>query len=321
MMRPGTLKDLHDRGFLTEDQFTRLHLLSTRQVVSVFYELRTLLYLGVLLFTSGMGILIYRNIGEAGHIASITGLFIMTVLCFVYNFRHAPDYSSGRITPPTPFFDYIVLFGCLLLISVLAYLQFQYTILDDAMGLTTLITSVLFFYAAYRFDHAGVLSLAITALASFWGISLSPQKWYSTDFFDTDHLYITGIVLGGALAAMAIALNTRSIKRHFTFTYINFASLMFLGGALAGIFTNEHDYFLYAFLLLSGCSATVYFAKRERSFLFLIYAFGFGYVGLTFILADSMLLDAGIWFTYLLASCAGFVFFIIRFKDHFKRAG
>src|SRR5688572_6022183 len=161
-MRQDTLKELRDKDLLTDEQFIRLELLTSRKIISVFYELRILLYLGVLLFTTGIGILIYKNIGELGHMLSIAALFVVTALCFTYAFKMTGNYSHGRVKAPTPYFDYIVLLGCLLFISVLGYLQFQYNLFDEGLGLTTLVTALFFFYAAYRFDHLGVLSLAIT---------------------------------------------------------------------------------------------------------------------------------------------------------------
>jgi hypothetical protein len=182
------------------------------------------------------------------------------------------------------------------------------------------VTAAFFFYVAYRFDHLGVLSLAITALASFWSISLSPQKWYSGDFFEDANLYVTAIIFGAALSAAALVLDRKSIKEHFTFTYINFCSLMFLTGALAGIFINYDSYALFLLILYAGCALTVYFAHLKKSFLFLVYAFVFGYIGTTYFLTDTILHDPGLWFFYLIISCGGFVFFIVRFKNYFKRA-
>ena len=178
-----TPKELLEKGLITHDQYLKIDLVTSRKIVSVFYELRTLLYLGVMLFTTGAGILIYQNIGEFGHIISITLLTILTIVCFGYVFRHAPDYSNDKVKAPTPYYDYIVLLGSLLFISVQGYLEFQYGALDEHLGTSTLISAAFFFYIAYRFDHTGILSLAITALASFWSISVSPQKWYSGDFF------------------------------------------------------------------------------------------------------------------------------------------
>src|SRR5688572_2066492 len=166
------LDELRSKNLITQQQHDVLEPIVTRKALSVFYELRILLYLGVLLFTTGMGILIYKNIGDLGHLLSIVALFALTILCFWYAFKHVSEYSHDKVEPVTPFFDYIVLLGCLLFISALTYLQFQYEIFDDGLGATTLVTAIFFFFAAYRFDHLGILSLGIAALASFWGISI-----------------------------------------------------------------------------------------------------------------------------------------------------
>lgn len=319
-MRVDTLKELRDKNYVTEDQYLRLEPLLSKKIISVFYELRILLYLGVLLFTTGIGILIYKNIGDIGHLISIAVLVILTVLCFVYSFRTAPDYSNESVKAPTPFFDYLVLLGCLLFISVLGYLQFQYELFDKGLGLTTLVTAAFFFFAAYRFDHLGVLALAVTAFASFWSISLSPQKWYSGDFFSEANLHITAMFFGSLLAATALTLDKKSIKPHFTFTYINFSSLIFLVGALAGVFMRDEYYGLYLIILYTGCGLTVYFAHLKKSFLFLLYAVVFGYVGTTYFLSDVLPAEPGVWFLYLIVSCGGLILFIVRYRNYFKRA-
>jgi hypothetical protein len=318
-MRLSHLKALLDKDLVTESQHTHLEALTTRKFFSVYYELRIILYLGVLLFTTGIGILIYENIGELGHLLSIVALFILTIVCFGYAFKFGQPYSDDTVKPPTPFYDYVVLLGCLLFISVIGYLQFMYNLFDEGMGTTTLVTGLYFFYVAYRFDHLGVLSLAITALASFWSITISPQKWYSGDYLEGDHLYNTAIIFGAALAAFGFVLDKKSIKQHFTFTYMNISSLVYLIGALSGLFINDNLFLLYLFLLYAGCALTVYFAHLRKSFLFLLYAFVFGYIGTTYLLVETILSNPEFWFAYLMASCGGFIYFIIRYKNYFTR--
>lgn len=318
-MRPEHLDDLRSKNLITEVQYQTLEPIVTRKVVSVFYELRSLLYLGILLFTTGAGLLIYENIGELGHVLSIIALFVLTAVCLVYAFRHAPPYSPGKTTAPTPYFDYVVLLGCLLFISALTYLQVQYNVFDNGLGMTTLVTALFFFYAAYRFDHLGVLSLAITALASFWGISTSPQKWYSSNFFSDSDLHITALVFSAALATAAAVADRRGIKTHFTFAYMNICCLMFLIAALSGMFIEDHIYGVYLLILYAGCGVTIYSANRRKSFLFLLYAVVAAYIGTTRLLADAIE-EPTFWFLYFFASCGGIIFFIIRFKNYFKRA-
>lgn len=318
-MTNETPKELFEKGFITEDQFKKIDLITSGQLVSVFYELRTLLYLGVMLFTTGMGILIYENIGDLGHIISIIALLILTIVCFWYTFKHATPYTHEQVKAPTPYFDYIVLLGSLLFISVQGYVQFQYGLLTNALEYSTLITATFFFFIAYRFDHLGILSLAITALASFWSLSISPQKWYSGNFFYESDLHITGIIFSIVVTGIAMFLDKKSIKKHFTFTYLNFCLLIFFVANMVGLF-DEDQYAVYLLLIYAGCAFTYYMARWKKSFLFLLYAFVAAYIGTTFLLFDTILSEAYVlWFYYSIASCAGFIYFIIKYKNYFTR--
>src|SRR4051812_36303042 len=121
-MTSETPKELFDKGLIDEDQYRKIDVITSGKVVSVFYELRSLLYLGVMLFSAGTGILIYENIGDIGHVVAIVALALLTAACFLYAFRNALPYSSATVKPSTPYFYYIVLLGSLLFISVQGYL-------------------------------------------------------------------------------------------------------------------------------------------------------------------------------------------------------
>lgn len=313
------LQALLTKNLITKSQFDKLEPIASGKVVSVYYELRTMLYLGVLLFTGGLGILIYKNIGEIGHLISIILLCVATLACFIYVFLRAVPFTTEKVKAPTPYYDYIVLLGSLLFISVQGYLQFQYQLLDENLGWSTLISACFFFFVAYRFDHLGILSLAITALASFWSLSVSPQKWYSGDFFETADLHITALYFGAALCAAAMALNWKGIKRHFTFTYLNFGLLLFLAGAIVGLFDSD-NYGVYLLLIYAGSGFAVYYAHKEKSFLFLLYAFICAYIGTTYFLVDTIFDEIPeLIFYYFIASCGGFIYFIITFRNYFSR--
>jgi hypothetical protein len=312
--------DVFQKGQITKDQYETIDRITAGKIVSVYFELRTLLYLGVLLFTTGVGILVYKNIGELGHLVIIGLLILITAACFYYIFTRGPGYSNGVVQGPTPYFDYVVLLGSLLFISVQGYLQFQFDILTENLAYSTLITAVLFFFIAYRFDHLGTLSLAITALASFFSISISSQKWYSGEFFSGSHVYTTAIVFGIALAIGALFLDWKKIKPHFTFTYLNFATLIFFGGAIAAMFMNESRFGFFVLLIYGGCAFAYFMARQRKSFMLLLYAFVAGYVATTYLLAETVLDDPELWFSYSILSCGGFIYFIIRYRNYFSRA-
>jgi hypothetical protein len=67
-----------------------------------------------------------------------------------------------KVEAPTPFFDYILLLGCLTFITLVGYSQVQFTIFGQRFGLAVFIPMIVLFFSAYYFDHLGVLSMAIT---------------------------------------------------------------------------------------------------------------------------------------------------------------
>lgn len=319
-MTSQALKELQEKKLITQKQYDWLTPIYSGKVVSVFYELRTVLYLGVMLFTTGAGILIYQNIGDIGHVISIGLLTALMTACFWYVIKYEMVYSHDQVQSPTPYYDYIVLLGCLLFVSILGYLQVQYELLTDQLGISTLITAAFFFFAAYRFDHIGILSLAITAFASFWGITISPQKWYSGNFFTGSHLHVTAIIFATAMVAITTFLDRRGIKRHFTFTYHNLGLLIYFCACIAGLFIDEHIYPLYVLLIYGGSYFAWHQARTRKSFLFLLYAFLAAYIATTYMLAETVFdSEPVLWFWYSLLSCGGFIYLVIRFRTFFKR--
>ncbi|MBS1487687.1 MAG: DUF2157 domain-containing protein [Bacteroidetes bacterium] len=317
-MQADTLRELRAKGLITDAQLERVEAVRSRKVFSVFYELQTLLYLGVLLFSTGIGLLIYQHIGQLGHYASLFLLGATTVGCFYYAFKKGNPYVHTAIQSPTPYFDYVVLLGCLLFVSVLGYAQFLFGFLNESIQEVTLLTAVIFFFMAYRFDHAGVLSLAIVALASFWGLRVSLPQWRSSEIFDQAHLRMAALIFGIIVSLIAVVLDKMKIKTHFTFTYFNFCCLIFFTGAVAGIFnsSNNNIYILSTYI---GCGGAVYFAFQKKSFLFLLYAFVAGYIATTDLAIEWIMKSLLLISLYLIGSCVGLVWFIIRYKNFFKR--
>jgi hypothetical protein len=165
-----------------------------------------------------------------------------------------------------------------------------------------------------------VLSLGITALASFFSLTLSPKKWYSGEFLEGSHLYLTAIFFGLGLAVVALLLEYRKIKPHFTFTYLNFALLIFFFGTLSAMALEEGWMWVFILLVYGGVIFAWLSARRRRSFLFLLYAFLAAYIATTYMLSQTVMSDAGgLWFYYSILSCGGFVYFIIYFRSYFSR--
>lgn len=314
-MTTTKLKELQQKGLIQEVQFNSIEPIISRKVLSVFYELRTMLYLGVMLFTTGVGFLIYQNIGQLGHILAIIALSILSIGCLAYCFWKGKPFSKEKVESPNPYFDYVLLLGCLLFVSVFGYLEFQFGFLEHSARPVSLITAALFFFFAYRFDHLGILSLAVTAFVSFFGIVVS---WNGLDSFG--HLQNVGLSLALVLGGVAMLLEKHGIKPHFTFIYLNFCFLIYFLSCFAGIFGGLDNYFPYAIALYIGVGLSVVLANWKKSFLFLLYGVVAGYIGTTYFLADNTNMGAEPWLLYLLFSAGGLVYFIVQYRNYFKRS-
>ena len=107
---------LYQQQFITETDLERIKTFNGRPV-SVHWDLRTLLYLGIVLLTTGLGIVIYKNIDSIGHETIITTIIICSIACFFYCFKKSKGYSNKKVESPNVWFDYVLLLGCLLMIT------------------------------------------------------------------------------------------------------------------------------------------------------------------------------------------------------------
>ncbi len=213
--------------------------------VSVHWDLRTLLYLGIVLLTTALGILVYKNIDTIGHDVITISVGTLCAGCFWYCIKNAQKYSHEKITSANIWFDYILLLGCLLLLTFVGYLQFEYNVFGNRWGLATFIPMILLFIAAYYFDHLGVLSIAIVNLAAWVGITVTPLQILRSNDFGSTRLIYSGLVLGAFLVTISFASMYYHIKAHFYFTYKNFGCHIFLISLLAATFNFDHLYLLW----------------------------------------------------------------------------
>lgn len=285
---------------------------------SLHWELKTLLYLGVLLINAGLGYLIYENIDSIGHAVLIALIGAVCAACFGYAFRRGLPFSREEVESPTPYFDYILLLGCLTFLLLEGYLQYQYGIFGQRYGLATFIPMVLFFGLAYRFDHRGVLSLGITALASWLGVTVTPKDLLSQNDFNSQTIVQTGVLLGLLLSIIPFLSERRDFKKHFSFTYLNFGVHILMVACLSGLMALEQ--LAVYFLLL--CAAVVFFgwyAISRASFYFLTVAVLYGYIGFTWLIFSyASGFDFTFYLFYFVISCVGVIVFLTNYKRFFK---
>lgn len=318
------LNKLFKNGHITEEQYKSIASFEDNRLFSIHWELRTILYLGILLLSSGIGILVYLNIDTIGHQAILAAVGLACFACLYYIHKHQLPYTHQPVSHTSPFFDYVVLLGCLLFAVFIGYFQYQYSLFGDHYGILVFIPTILSFYLAYRFDHKGVLSIAITGLASTFGLSVTPRQLIDGNNFSELSVVFTALGLGIILAAWAWYSDKQNIKQHFSFTYNNFALTILCIATLAALF--EQDLKLISLLALAGiCVYFIRYALIQQSYLFLLLSVLYGYIGFTFIifylLSKVDNINEGIFMLgmmYVIASAVAVIFLFLNIKKIVK---
>lgn len=285
-MQPPLFEQLHQEGLISDISMERIRRDQVSPLFSIHWELRTILYIGILLLTGGLGILVGKNIDTIGHQAILALIAILCIGSFAYCERLKLPFSRTKVLPPNPYFDYVLLLGCLAMITFIAYLQAQYNAFGNAYGLATFIPMVILFACAYHFDHLGVLSLAIANLAAWAGIAVTPLTIFRSNDFADARLIFTGLAVGTLLTVVSSASENKDIKPHFSFTYLNFGMNLLFVSCLAGMFHFESAYLLW---LLPLAGITWYFYRKAlalRSFYFVLMIALYVYVGAGFVLTS-----------------------------------
>jgi hypothetical protein len=323
-MNSSLFERLHAEGFLSDASLQKVRVHTANGLFSVHWELKTLLYCGVLLLTTGLGVLVYKNIDTLSHQVLLLLITLVCAGCFFYCFITKAPYSHEKVSSPHAFFDYVLLLGCLSFLLLTGYVQAQYQLFGNQYGLMIFIPMVVLFLSAYYFDHLGVLSLAITNLAAWVGITVTPDKILTDNDFNSDTLIVSGLLLGALLAAIAMLTRRYSIKPHFAFTYTNFGAHLLFISCLAGLFHFESVYLLW-FLLLLGIAWVFYVkALHDRSFYYLLILALYTYIGLSYVVLRFLLYDdfsdgtLYLAFLYFISSAIGMILFLIRMNKKIK---
>ncbi len=290
----------------------RIRRYETERKFSLHWELKTMLYLGVVLLNVGLGWLIYENLNTIGHNVIIALIAAVCGGCFYYCVRQRVPFSWNKMESPSPYYDYSLLLGCLTFLILEGYLQYQYTIFGTQYGMATFVPMVVFFLSAYVFDHRGALSLAITALGSWLGVAVTPRELLSHNDFSSSRFVNTGIILGILLCVAAFLSVRREIKKHFSLTYLNFGMHIVCIAALSGLMALDQMGFLP--ILLGAGAYFIYYARSEKSLYFLTVTIIYLYVGLTYLLFQVGDAEPILWLWYFLFSAVGVILFFINYK-------
>ena len=297
------LEQWKEHGVISPEQHILLAGLSRGEPFSVFLELNLLLYAGVLAFIAGLGWTVSTWSQQLGDVLVLTVLSAILTACFWYCFSRAP---AGLA------FDYVLYLGSLTWSVELAYIENRFHLLSGQWDYYLLATAGLYFFLAYRFDNRFVLSLALSSLAGWFGLTIS--HWSSGQ----DAVYRQCAILYSLFVGVAAAiLQRRGLKPHFFGTYLNIAANVLFWALLSGVFQSQ-GYIVWFLALLAACGGSLAWDLTRRQFSFVAYAAVYGYVGISSILVRGIHGGTGI-LSYFAITGIAMLFMLVRIARHFGR--
>jgi len=306
------LAQWEERGILSPEQHTLLADLSRGEPFSLFFELNILLYLGILAFVAGLGWTVTTWSQQLGDVLVLAVLSTLLAACFWYCFSRAPAWSPAETASPSLVFDYVLYFASLTWVVELAYVETRLQILSGQWDLYLLTTAGLFFFLAYRFDNRLVLSLALSSLAGWFGLTISHWPSHQDEAYRYYAILYSLVVIGaGAL------LQHRGLKPHFFGTYLNIAANVLFWALLSGVFNHE-GYLVWLLGLIAACGASLAWGLARRQFAFVAYAAVYGYIGISSILIRDMNSGTAI-LSYFLFTGVGMLIMLVQIARRFGR--
>jgi len=320
-------KKLHQEGLISGQSFSRISEGDQHPLVSVHWDINTLLGAGVIALSTGLGILVYKNIDTIGHQAILALIAAISIACFTYCGRKKSAFSQFKTPSPGHVFDYILLLGTLTMLTFTAYLQYQYQVFGTHYGLATFLPMVALFFIAYYFDHLGILNMAIVNLGVWMGVSVTPKALLLASNYNSETIIYIYLVLGLLLLLLAYLTVHFQFKPHFKFSYEHY-------GVHVSFIAILSAYFYYygmgiSFLWLIGIMLLAFLlykdAVRHGSFYFSLLALLYAYIAIS-CLAErlfSLSRDDGtvvLMFYYIPFSAAGFAYLLKKLNQKMKTA-
>jgi hypothetical protein len=283
-------------GVLSPAQSQLFSRVARGELVSVYRELRFLLYGGVLLTMAGVGFLVKENFEALGPLAIASSLALMSAGCLAWVHRRSAPFSWGEAAAPHLAFEYLLLLGVLLAGADLAYVEAKFTPLGDAWPWHLLVMSLLSAALAVRYDSRIVFALALSTFAAWRGTSvvlLEKAFWSGSP---ATSLRANAIACGLSFLLLGAGLVRFRRKPHFEPVAAHAGWLLALGAFASGIGgVGVADELC---LLVAGAFLAAFAFRRARFSLFVLGVLG-AYVALSalFLRARPGVTGGALWFT------------------------
>ena len=288
--------------------------LERREIFSIHRELVVMLYAGVATVVAGVGFLVKANLDRIGPLALLSGLLLASLLCYAVALRARAKGRDRRLGE-----DYVLLLGALIRSAALGYAEVQFHLLGKTWSRHLLLLAAWHLGTAYFFRSRLVLSVALTAFATWMGTELQfgrlfeyGNRWWGAGpralvcavvFYAGSRLHLMEPAKGGA--------GFRDVYRQFA---VNFG---FWGALSLGADGSTRWIGALTLLGLAFLSGRVGLAEKRESYL--VYAVGYSTIGLIWL--EALLFgDFGMTSTFGLMTVIGAVVLLFSLRTRLKES-
>jgi hypothetical protein len=286
-------------------------MLERRAAFSIHRELLVMLYAGVATVVAGVGFLIKANLDRIGPLALLSGILLASLLCYAVALRARSKARSRTLGE-----DYVLLLGALLFSAAIGYAEVKFHLLGANWSRHLLLLAAWHLGTAYFFGSRLVLSVALTAFATWMGAELKfgalfeyGNRWWGAG----PRALICAIVFyaGSRLHAMEDPSGSgfREVYRQFAVNF-GFWGALALGG-------SSSTRWIGALTLLGLALASGRVGLVERRESYLVYAVGYSTIGLIWLEA-LLFRDFGLTSTLGLMTVVGAVALLFSLRARLK---
>ncbi len=273
--------------------FTQLIATERRDIVSVYAELRLLTWLGVMIVSIGVGVLISKHLDDLGPFAIAGGIGIAAAACYAWAFWKRKQ-QAGLID------EYVLLLAALLLSADLGYIESQFHLLGDNWQRHFLLLALLHGATAYFFQSRLVLSLSIASLAAWLGIERrSVDTVFDAPVSTAGRAFVCAAIIAGW---RVIDLRLRPATT-FRSLFDNAVANLAFWGALTLAAHDATRYLGCAIAIVLAIASSIY-ARRTNSVAFVIYAWVYGTIALDIAVCSAIHEEVFIMFYLLISTIA-----------------
>jgi hypothetical protein len=256
------IPEMVSQGLLTSEQAAAALRPARGELVSARGELRSLLYLGVLAITTGVGLLVKENLDRIGPGVIALGIGLAAGALLFWVERKAPPFSWGKTRSPHLAWDYLLMLAMLLVAADLAYIEVQFTPLGPNWTYHLLLVAALYAIAALRYDARTLFSLALSSFAAWRGIAATR---FVLESAKAPLLRWNALACGALFLALGWALKRFGRKAHFEPVAAWLGWLLVLGALAIGI-VDGSNWWIWCALLLATSTGLAVGAIRVRRF-------------------------------------------------------